>query len=211
MRGFIAFALTFAILYSLWHRQFIFFRRYSLEDTRVVILNGALLLFVLFFVFPLKFLANALVNRALGLGKLVVLSDGRSVPAIQAADWPALFGVYGLGFAAMFAVFAALYHHAYTKREELALNPVEVHDTRESVRLFLINALLGVVVGSNGLILGRVRGSRYEDTVGYIFGLAELAAAAMLFRFRATRGKRRAAVLSAMSSPFVEQTSANAN
>jgi uncharacterized membrane protein len=211
MRGFIAFALTFAILYSLWHRQFIFFRRYGLEDTRVVILNGALLLFVLFFVFPLKFLANTLVNRALGLGKSVVLSDGRTVPAIQQADWPALFAVYGLGFAAMFAVYAALYHHAYTKREELALNAVEVHDTRESVRLFVINAVLGIVVGFNGVILGRAHGTRYEDILGYIFGGAEIGAALMLFRFRATRGRRRAAVTSVMTSSSAEHVPAHAN
>lgn len=199
MRGFIAFALTFAVLYSLWHRQFIFFRRYGLEDTRVVVLNGALLLFVLFFVFPFKFLANALVNRVLGLGKTVVLADGRTVLAIQQADWPALFAVYGLGFAAIFAVFAALFHHAYSKRDSLKLNPLEVHDTRESVRLFLLNAVLGAVVGLNGLALGAIRGGRFEDLAGYVFGAAELGAVLILLRFRATRRSRRSAVLNSMS------------
>jgi uncharacterized membrane protein len=209
MRGFIAFALTFGVLYSLWYRQFIFFRRYGLEDTRVVILNGALLLFVLFFVFPFKFLANTLVNRALGLGKTVLLSDGRTVPAIQQSDWPALFAVYGVGFAAIFAVYAALYHHAYTKRDELSLNPLEVHDTKESVRLFIINAILGVVVGFNGLVLARARGTRYDDIIGYAFGIAEIAAAAMLFRFRATRRTRRAAIAESMSLAPAEQLHAN--
>lgn len=199
MRGFIAFALTFAVLYTLWYRQFLFFRRYGLEDTRVVILNGALLLFVLFFVFPFKFLANALVNRALGLGKMVQLADGRIVPAIQASDWPTLFAVYGLGFAAIFAVFAALYHYAYTKREVLELNQLEMHDTRESVRLFLINAGMGLVVGMNGLFLGATRESTGQDIVGYIFGAVELAAAFTLFRFRATRNKRRAGVISSLT------------
>jgi hypothetical protein len=199
MRGFIAFALTFAVLYGFWHRQFIFFRRYGLEDTRVVILNGALLLFVLFFVFPFKFLANALVNQALGLGRTVVLADGRIVPAIQQGDWPALFGVYGLGFAAIFAVFAALYHHAYSKRELLQLNPLEVHDTRESVRLFLFNAVLGGVVGMNGVILGVSRHGRFEVTAGYVFGAAEVAAVLILVRFRATRHRRRSAVVDAMN------------
>jgi uncharacterized membrane protein len=211
MRGFIAFALTFAILYSLWYRQFIFFRRYGLEDTRVVILNGALLLFVLFFVFPLKFLANAVINRVLGLGKMVVLADGRSVPAIQPSDWPALFGVYGLGFAAMFTVYAALYRHAYNKREELQLNRLEIHDTRESVRLFVINAILGVVVGLNGLVLARSHGTRYDDIVAWVFGGAEIVAAAMLFRFRATRNGRRSAIINSMSPAPVEQLPAHAN
>lgn len=210
MRGFIAFALTFAILYSLWYRQFLFFRRYGLEDTRVVLLNGALLLFVLFFVFPLKFLADALVNRALGVGKMVTLADGRTVRAIEQADWPALFAIYGLGFAAMFAVYAALYHHAYKRRDDLNLNPLEVHDTRESVRLFIINAILGLVVGFNGLVLGGTRGSGYDDILGYVFGFAEIGAAIMLLRFRATRGHRRAAVLSSMAAA-AEQFPTHAN
>jgi uncharacterized membrane protein len=211
MRGFIAFALTFGVLYSLWHRQFIFFRRYGLEDTRVVILNGALLLFVLFFVFPLKFLADTLVNRALGLGKTVLLADGRTVPAIQQSDWPAIFAVYGVGFAAIFAVYAALYQHAYSKRDELELNPLEIHDTRESVRLFVINTILGVVVGFNGLVLARAHGTRYDDIVGYGFGLTEILAAAMLFRFRATRRARRTAVAQSMSLAPAEHLPVHAN
>src|SRR6476661_7811045 len=43
MRGFASFALTFTILYLLWYRQFVFFRRYGMEDRTTAILNGALL------------------------------------------------------------------------------------------------------------------------------------------------------------------------
>jgi hypothetical protein len=142
----------------------------------------------------------------------VVLADGRSVPSIQQGDWPALFAVYGLGFAAIFAVYAALYQYAYSKRGELGLNPLEAHDTRESVRLFTINAMLGVVVGFNGMILGRTHGSQYEDLIGYVFGAAEIAAALMLVRFRATRGARRAAVLETLNAtPSVEGQPVHAN
>src|SRR5436305_11041453 len=55
MRGFGGFLFTFGILFSIWYRQFIFFRRYGLEDKTTMILNGALLVVVLFFVYPLKF------------------------------------------------------------------------------------------------------------------------------------------------------------
>jgi uncharacterized membrane protein len=201
MRGFIAFALTFGVLYSLWYRQFLFFRRYGLEDGPVVVLNGLLLLFVLFFVFPFKFLANALVNRMLGFGKYVQLEDGRTVASIQSTDWPMLFAVYGLGFAAIFAVFSALYHYAYTKREALGLNPLEVHDTRESVRLFLINAALGVVVGFNGLIMGSTHASGMGNILASATGIAEVIAVIALVRFRATRKHRRAAVMNALNPP----------
>src|SRR3954470_10207553 len=75
MRGFIAFALTFGVLYSLWYRQFIFFRRYGLEDSPTVALTGALLFVVLFFVFPLKFFIGAMVNRLMGGGKTIRLPN----------------------------------------------------------------------------------------------------------------------------------------
>ncbi|HEY4590997.1 MAG TPA: TMEM175 family protein, partial [Thermoanaerobaculia bacterium] len=42
MRGFAGFAFTFFILYTLWYRQFVFFRRYGLEDPPTVALTGAL-------------------------------------------------------------------------------------------------------------------------------------------------------------------------
>jgi uncharacterized membrane protein len=211
MRGFIAFALTFGVLYSLWYRQFVFFRRYGLEDTPVVLLNGALLLFVLFFVFPFKFLANAMVDRALGLGKTVQLAGGRAVPVIQPGDWPALFAVYGLGFAAIFVVFAALFHHAYTKRDELELNSLEAYDTRESVRIFLINAALGVIVGLNGLVLASARDTRFADMVSYVLGAIEIAGAFALLRFRSTRKRRRAAVIRGLDSTTAEPIPAHAN
>src|SRR4051794_10379565 len=69
MRGFAAFALTFGVLYSLWYRQFMFFRRYGLEDPPTVALTGALLFVVLFFVFPLKFFIGTMMGRLMGGGK----------------------------------------------------------------------------------------------------------------------------------------------
>src|SRR6185295_11507186 len=125
MRGFIAFALTFSILYMLWYRQFVFFRRYSLEDRTTAILNGALLFVVLFFVFPLKFLFGTLVNRLLGAGRMIRLEDGTLERAIRPEHMTPMLSIYGLGFAAAFAIFALLHAHAWRRREELELNEVE--------------------------------------------------------------------------------------
>jgi uncharacterized membrane protein len=202
MRGFLAFVLTFGVLFSLWHKQFIFFRRYGLEDTRTIVLNGALLLFVLFFVFPFKFLANAMVNRAMGLGKTVVLADGRVVPAINPADWPMIFAVYGFGLAAIFVVFALLYRHAYSAREELDLSAVEQYDTRDTMHVYFGNAALGIIVGTNGLVTGFRSETTVEVVLALAFAVLELAAAAYMFRFRVTRKKRRARFLENLTAPL---------
>src|SRR3954453_20226495 len=56
LSGFLPFALSFTLFIFIWHQHYAFFRRYGLEDALTIILNSALLLVVLFFVFPLKFL-----------------------------------------------------------------------------------------------------------------------------------------------------------
>jgi uncharacterized membrane protein len=202
MRGFLAFVLTFGVLFSFWHKQFIFFRRYGLEDTRTVILNGALLLFVLFFVFPFKFLANAMVNRAIGLGKTVELPNGRVALAIQPEHWPMIFAIYGFGLAAIFAVFGLLYRHAYSAREELDLNEVERYDTRETMRLYFANAGLGMVVGFNGVLIGFTPVTTLANILTVAFAAVEVLAAVFLIRIRATRKTRRIRFLENLTAPL---------
>src|SRR5690606_25175316 len=58
--GFPGFAAAFAMLLMLWHSHYIFFRRYALEDRWTTTLNAGLLFLILFFVYPLKYLATML-------------------------------------------------------------------------------------------------------------------------------------------------------
>src|SRR5215813_12913085 len=60
MRGFPAFGVCFALLAQTWYNHCRFFRRYGLQDAWSVFLNCALLFFVLFYVYPLKFLFSTL-------------------------------------------------------------------------------------------------------------------------------------------------------
>ena len=66
MRGFIAFAICFAVLLTVWFEQYKFFRRYGLNDNITMRLNAVLLFFVLFYVYPLKFLFTAWIDQLLG-------------------------------------------------------------------------------------------------------------------------------------------------
>src|SRR5882672_8351933 len=56
MKGFVAFALCFAMLVLLWKEHVVYFRRYGLQTPVVVLLNCLLLFIILFYVYPLKFL-----------------------------------------------------------------------------------------------------------------------------------------------------------
>src|SRR5215510_11688156 len=54
MRGFGAFAISFALLFLVWFNQYKFFRRYGLQDNVTMLLNAVLLFVVIFYIYPLK-------------------------------------------------------------------------------------------------------------------------------------------------------------
>ena len=60
VRGFLPFAACFAQLVMIWRTHYKFSRRYGLEDPYTVFLNMVLLFFVLFYVYPLKFVFTLL-------------------------------------------------------------------------------------------------------------------------------------------------------
>lgn len=123
VRGFVGFAICFAILIWIWHAHYTFFRRYALHDEYTIVANAILLFVILFYVYPLKFLF-ALVTGA--------LYSGAREP-IRAAQAPLLFQIYGAGFASTFLLLLLLYAHAYRQRRALDLNAVEIHDTVASM------------------------------------------------------------------------------
>jgi uncharacterized membrane protein len=198
MRGFGAFLITFGILFSIWYRQFIFFRRYGLEDLTTVALNGALIVVVLFFVYPLKFIFTAMLNRIAGGGKYLTLPDGSSTLIFRRGDLPILFAIYGFGLAAVFIVFALLYRHAYRNRDRLKLTEIEAYDTRESFTNNAWVAGVGIAIGLTSLL---TRIQFFLGDAGQLFIAAvQLAFVAKLLRLRTTRRKRREKFLAELSA-----------
>jgi uncharacterized membrane protein len=130
MRGFPAFGICFALLADVWYNHYRFFRRYGLQNPWAVFLNCLLLFFVLFYVYPLKFLFAALFS-----------GDGR----IDGQEARTLFIIYGIGYAAIFAVFALLYLHAWRKRHELDLDPLERLKTQRSLIDHFAMVLVGLI------------------------------------------------------------------
>ena len=154
MRGFLAFAVTFAMLFHVWFVQYKFFRRYGLNDNFTIWMTACLLFVVLFYVYPLKFVWTLIVNAVLGFGTTVEVG-GRTLPVVRGAQMPTMLAVYGAGFAAVFAIFTLLYHHAYRKRDALELNELEVYDTRTHLRDNALMALVGLL--STALALSGTR------------------------------------------------------
>ena len=149
MHGFLAFGVCFALLANVWYQHYRFFRRYALENPWVVFLNCALLFFVLFYVYPLKFLFTSMFERA----------------EIEASEARALLTIWSLGYAAVFAVFALLYLHAWRIRARLELTPLEALRTRVS----LLDQLAMVVVALLSTTLARAVPDRYVAIAGYVY------------------------------------------
>lgn len=193
MQGFGAFAICFALLIVVWFTQYKFFRRYGLQDNLTVILNTVLLFVVLFYVYPLKFVFTFLVKIFTGQGIRVRLPNGTEVPMVENADQMAtLMIIFGIGYVAVFGVFALLYWHAYGRRSQLELNDLEIFDTRTDIRESLLNVTIAsvsislavfgrgslarfagmvymltpVVMSAHGFLTGKRR-QRLEQQLGY--------------------------------------------
>ena len=146
LKDFIPFGITITLLMLIWHEHYTFFIRYGLKDNLTVFLNTILLLLVLFYVYPLKFLFKTLFTLFSG----IITKDQESIEilfteTITIQDTPSLMVIYGFGAAAIFTILALLYFYAFRRREELELDDIEVFDTISSMGLNLVSASIPVI------------------------------------------------------------------
>jgi uncharacterized membrane protein len=135
--GFFPFGLSFAALFLIWMVHTSLFRRYPLNDKPSVVLNGALLFTVLFYVYPLKFLASSFAS---------IWAPERSSVTIGTVDnLRGLFILYALGWIVIFMLFSLLYRRAYETREALSLTPVEAYDATTWSRHYVGFVLAGII------------------------------------------------------------------
>ena len=165
VRGFAAFAISFAFILLIWHEHNLFFRRFGLQGSRVLILNSMLLFLILFYVYPLKFLITLTVNPLLGANMFVVSASGELLPMIRDEQVPLLFLLYALGWTALFSIFALFYQHALSHRVSLELSAVEVFLTRANMIEYALAAGLGVA----STLLALTQPPAYLSFAGWIF------------------------------------------
>ena len=132
MRGFVGFAFSFTLIILVWTYHYRLFSKYDLEDGWTIVLNSLLLFVVLFYVYPLKFVASFLLG-----GVENAFTSWEQVPLLMA--------IYGGGFVAVFFVFAAMYRHAYRLRDRMGLTAEEAHDARANVANCLVMVAVGLL------------------------------------------------------------------
>lgn len=152
MRGFVPFAICFALLAQVWWLHHNFFRRYGLDDSTTATLNFVLLFVVLFYTYPLKFVFSGLFDEITGHTQIHDAS-GKALQWIQPDQAPRLMTIYGIGYAAVFLIFVLLYLHALHLREELELTAVEVFDTGTSMLESGFQVFVGLLCAATAAIL----------------------------------------------------------
>ena len=169
MATFPAFAISFALLLLVWYQHYVYFRRYDIEDGLTMVLNSALLFVVLFYVYPLKFVWTFLANLFIRGDPRVRLPDGQLVYPVGRDQTNAMMIVYGLGFVAVFAIFALLYWHAYRRRGEMELSELEIYDTKVEAYSSLLYVAVGLL--SVGIAALHLSGRASSALSGMIYAL----------------------------------------
>jgi len=147
--GFPGFAVAFAILLLIWHSHYILFRRYALEDGWMTTLNAGLLFLILFFVYPLKYLATMLSEFVRSV------AEGAPRPPFSFAEAEVALIILSIGYAAVFLMFLLLSMRAQSRADALELTPRERQLTRFAVYEHSVHVVVGVLVVLGVLLIPR--------------------------------------------------------
>lgn len=174
-----AFVICIALITLIWHQHFVFFLRYGFRNNTVLFFNTLLLTMVLFYVYPLKFLAKFLTLPFfyfLGGDEQAMATLRAMIPA---HDVPQLMMMYGLGVMGVFVILAFMYRYAHTQAGALELTALEQLETRLSITTNVLFALipalsvvLAMLLQNNPSLAGGISGFAYflYWPVGFIWG-----------------------------------------
>jgi uncharacterized membrane protein len=146
LRGFLPFGCSFALLVWIWYEHSTVFSKYPVLDQMAVVLNAALLFVVLFYVYPLKYVFTQMFA--------FMVPDAKGEP-LTPDQLGRIFAIYGLGYTAVFTLFALLYHHAWRKRAALGLSGLEAYDARTEMGHQVVSATVGVIAAAWAILAPR--------------------------------------------------------
>jgi uncharacterized membrane protein len=143
-RGAIPFFLTVSLVFLFWYQQYIFFRRYGLNDLKTILLNLAYLAVVIFYVYPLKFLFSLLISAWSDI-ELFAAANEKGLVVLATKDFPQLIILFSVGYFLIWLIIYLLHQHVLRLSKQFAFTPFEKLLTEKEVRGALWNALVGLV------------------------------------------------------------------
>ena len=135
---------SFAILFLIWNAHFVFFRRYGLADNRIILINSALLLMVLFTAYPLRFIFDSLfwyiVSSITGDWSVLITTEMTFQNSARSV------AIFGVGIAVIYTLLSFMYAHAIRNSARLNLSDKEIQLTRQSVWSFRGQVVIAIVL-----------------------------------------------------------------
>jgi uncharacterized membrane protein len=185
----VPFSICIVLILLIWHEHFIFYYRYGLRNTKVIVLNTIFLIIVLFYVYPLKFLWKLLIT--LQLARIMDEDSlyGEINGMIKNEDTGPLMIIYGMGAASIFFVLMFMYRYALKNSHLLQLNRIEEFDTRVKMTT---NMLMGIVPLISVILAIILINHRH---VGSISGFTYFLYMPIMFIYGRRTGKRRKRLL----------------
>jgi uncharacterized membrane protein len=156
-----AFAASFANIMLFWYAHHIWSRRFGLDDTPSILLSLLLIFVVLIYVYPLK---------AIYSGAIEFFSHGYFASYFgfrSLADLRDLFVIFGVGFAGLSAIIVLLNAHAYSARDKLSLNELELFDLQTEKTHWNINVIVAVI----SVFLAILLPGRWVVVAGMFYGV----------------------------------------
>ncbi len=172
LSGFVVFAATFALFVVVWYDHYQFFRRFGLNDLFVLIMNFLLLFVIVFYVYPLKFLATVLIKMFSGQSINVMMENGMVMRAIENDQWASMMIIYGLGFVIIYGIYFFLYLHAYRLRHRLELTETELIYTKGEMTAHCANCAIGIISIAI-VVIGGPFASFYSGMAYWLIGPAQ--------------------------------------
>lgn len=144
MLQFFPFLATVSLVFFFWYLQNNYFRSYGLNDTKVILLNLCLLVLLLFYVYPLKFLFSLLLGFILHINYFEeVVAKGDTVMLKE--EFPALIMYFSAGYAVIWFIFFRLYHHALVRKQKMELSHFETVILQSQQRDALVQVGIGLL------------------------------------------------------------------
>lgn len=147
-RGMPAFAVSFLMVARIWKAHRDWSRHYDLEDNTAVALSLGLVLVVLGFVYPLRFIFALLFAWISGS----FLMD-QAIDVANIDEYRIAFEVYGIGFVAIAGLFVLLYRHALRSGASIGLSDGERIATRMHLQLWCLMGAIGILSAISAAML----------------------------------------------------------
>lgn len=139
-----AFLISITFLILVWREHVRFSEIYSMDDSKLLVLNTIFIAFVIFYVYPLRFLTLFLTNFFFQTDIHVSIS-GNQVPYLMI--------YYGFVAFALYFIMYLFYRRALKIKDNLALNPYEIFYTEsQKTRQMIMFSVPLISIGLTALI-----------------------------------------------------------